>query len=410
MRDYINYFILFSALCFNNASFAGGPTTIAGPTGNTAVTYQNPAITVHVEKGDLGAFLNADAVTLMQEAFSIWSNVNTATISINIDQTVLDFDVDQNNAETYLPTVDESELNEADGINPIIFDDDGQIIDMYLGAGQSDFIIGFAQSISTTTGSFFLEGFAVINGKNTSTDNALKLLLSHEIGHFFGLDHSQVDIDNKEPAPFCDNINREVYPLMYPIRCRLTVSLHSDDISAVSALYPTVDINDNFGILEGRFVDNNNTAILGANIWAENTITGETYSIVSDYLLQNTGYYKLLLPAGDYILHANSINTEFFDISAVGPYASSTSDISFSDPHPITEVTYQGITEGSDEVITISTNKTNTINFSITGATVIFSNPDDGDDSFADLFGAVSQTTLLMMTVLLIFGRLRLRH
>ena len=414
MKNYINYFILFSALSYSSLSVAGGPSVIAGPDGNTAVTYQNPAITVHVENGDLGVFSNAVAVTLMQEAFDIWSNVGTATVSLNIDQAVLNFEVDQDNAETYLPTADENDpnpdLNEDDNINPIIFDDDGQIIDMYLGAGQSDFIIGFAQSISTTTGAYFLEGFAVINGKNTTSDNALKLLLSHEIGHFFGLDHSQVNIDNREPPPFCDNPNREDYPLMYPIRCRITVSLHSDDISAVSALYPTADINDNFGVLEGRFVDNDSIAILGANIWAENTTTGETYSIVSDYLLQNTGYYKLLLPAGNYTLHANSINTEFFDISAVGPYATTASDISFSDPHPITAVTYQGSTEGSDEVVTISTNNTTTINFSITGESVVFSNPDDGDDSFADLFGAISHITLLMMTALLMFGRLRLQH
>ncbi len=410
MRDNFNYFILLSALCFANASLAGGPSVIAGPTGNTAVTYQNPAITVHVENGDLGAFSNAEAVTLMQEAFDVWNDVSTATVSLSIDQAVLDIDVDQDNAETYLPTVDETELNEADGISPIIFDDDGQIIDMYLGAGQSDFIIGFAQSISTTTGAFFLEGFAVINGKNTTTDNALQLLLAHEIGHFIGLDHSQVNIDNNEPAPFCENTDRGDYPLMYPIRCRLSVSLHPDDVSAVSALYPTADINDRLGILEGLFLDSDNTAILGANIWAQNTITGESYSIVSDYLLQNTGHYKLLLPAGDYTLHANSINTEFFDISAVGPYASTTSDVSFSEPHPLTAVTYQGITEDSDEIITITTNKTATINFSAAGKTVIFQDEGDGDDSFADLFGAISHVTLLLMTALLMFGRLYLRR
>lgn len=413
MKQTINHFILLFMLASSSASIAGGPSVIAGPSGNTAVRYQNPAITVHVENGDLGVLSNAAAVTLMQEAFDIWSDVSTATVTLTIDQTLLDFEIDQDNAETYLPSVDKSDLNEDDNINPIVFDNDGQIIDKYFGAGQSDLIIGFAQSINTTTGIYFIEGFAVVNGKNSTTNTAFKLLMAHEIGHFFGLDHTQVDIDNKESfsgAPdFCSSTSRQNYPLMYPIRCRDVVSLHTDDSSAASALYPVTDIDDNFGILQGVFVDINGKAILGANIWVKNTITGETYSIISDYLKQTTGYYKLFLPAGNYTLHANSINTEFVDVSNVGPYASSLSDLSFVSPHPITAVTYQGITPGSDEVITMTTNNTTTINFSIAGSTVVINNSSeqDDDDSFADLFGGMSHITLLAMTLLLVSGRLR---
>ncbi len=406
MQQTFRHLILFSALSYGSLSLAGGPSVIAGADGNTAVSYQNPAITVHVENGDLGTLSNAAAVSLMQQAFDIWSNVDTSNISLSINQTLLDLDIDQDNAETYLPAVDQSELNEDDGINPIVFDSDGQIIDKYFGTGQSDFIIGFAQSISTTTGSFFLEGFAVISGKNSTTDDAFKLLLAHEIGHFIGLDHSQLDIDNTESLSFCDSTSLENYPLMYPVRCRNVVSLHADDRSAVSALYPTANTGDSFGTLQGIFVDDEGDAILGANIWAKNITTGEAYSIVSDYLLQGTGFYKLLLPAGSYTLHANSINTEFFDVSAVGPYASTISDISFSSPHPISEVSYQGQSEGSDEVIEITTNNTKTINFSITGET-FFPSTADEDDSIADLFGGISHISILLMVILLMIRRIR---
>ena len=44
------------------------------------------------------------------------------------------------------------------------------------------------------------------------------------------------------------------------------------------------------------------------NIWAENTATGETVSIVSDNLKQGTDYNKLYLPPGMYTLHVNAIN------------------------------------------------------------------------------------------------------
>ena len=416
MKDITAHIILFVALSYGSISIAGGPTTIAGADGQTPVTYQNPAVTVNVENGDLGILSNAVAVTLMQQAFDLWGDVSTANVILDIDQLLLDFEIDQNNAETYLPTIDQADLNADDNVNPVVFDSDGQIIDDYFGNGQSDFIIGFAQSIHDIGGSYFLEGFVVINGKNSTTDTAFKQLLAHEIGHFIGLDHTQVNIDNRESflgtPDFCSSTVRSNYPLMYPIRCRDTATLHADDISAVSALYPATDIDASLGILQGVFVDETGNAILGANIWVEDMTTGKTYSIISDYLTQDTGFYRLRLPAGNYTLHANSLNTEFVDVSNVGPYASTPNDRSFTSPHPITAVTYQGTTVGSDEAITISANNTVTINFSITGndAVINSNQAEDGDDSIADLFGSMSHMTLLAMAVLLMLARIRSKH
>ncbi len=39
-----------------------------------------------------------------------------------------------------------------------------------------------------------------------------------------------------------------------------------------------------------------------------------------------------MLPAGTYELHANSINDEFYEGSSVGPYANSSTDLSFQPP------------------------------------------------------------------------------
>ncbi len=303
-------------------------------------------------------------------------------------------------------------FNADDNLNPVVYDSDGTIIEAFFGAQQSDLIIGFSASIYTERGSYFEEGYAVINGSIKLTDIELKLLIAHEIGHFFGLDHTQVDIDNQESSSFpqfCSTSIPENYPLMYPFVCRNVESLHSDDISAVSALYPATNINDNFGILEGRFVDDSGTPILGANIWVENTVSGDTYSIVSDYLAQGTGHYRLYLPAGSYTLHANSINSEFYAGSGIGPYSLTIFDISFQSPHPITPpVTYQGDSEGSDELITLSANQTIEINFSVTGglANIPISGDSDDDNFFEDLFGATSHLTLFLLVALLVTGRL----
>jgi predicted Zn-dependent protease with MMP-like domain len=345
------------------------------------------------------------------EAFALWNDLSTSTINLIIDQTLLDVDVNIDNFDTYLPSVDDSEFHADDNLNPVVYDSNGEIIDEFFGGGANEIIIGFAASVYTYRSSYFDEGYAVINGKDLGlTTTTFKLLIAHEIAHFFGLDHTQVNISNQEteygyPA-FCSTDSRDNYPVMYPFVCRNVETLHSDDISAVTALYPTTDINDNFGILEGRFVDESGYPILGANIWVENTVSGETYSIVSDYLKQGTGYYKLYLPAGTYTLHANSINPEFNGGSGIGPYASTIYDISFVDPHPITPVTYQGDSEGSDEIITISVNQSLIINFSSSGGIAVFPADDSSDDdSFADLFGATSHVTLLLLLGVIVVVR-----
>lgn len=386
---------------------------LEGPDGNTPVNYLNPVITVHVETGDLGLLSNTDANLLMLDAFSLWNSVGTTTLNLNLDTTAITEEIDISNFEDYLPAVDNSEFHADDNLNPIVYDDDGQIIDAYFGVGQSDFTIGFASSIITIGASHFDEGYAVINGKNLGlTTTELKLLIAHEIGHFTGLDHTQVNINNQETdfgSPvICSTASSNDYPLMYPFVCRDTESLHPDDISAVSALYPVATIDDSFGVVQGFFTSENGIAILGANIWAED-LAGNTYSIVSDYLKQGTGFYKLLLPAGSYTLHANSINTLFNGGSGIGPYSLSLSDISFQAPHPIIPVAFQGTTEGAIETLTVTTNNTINADF-IAFGTLAVAQPDsiltssssgDSDKDIFDILGSLNHLTLLLLALLI---------
>jgi hypothetical protein len=423
MYKLFKYTIFYSALSYSSLCFSGGPLILEGPSGNTPVTYQNPTITVQIENGDLGdpdinGRLNADADLLVQDAFNLWNNVNTSTVDLIIDPTphdIADIDIDISNFVDFIPKFNGDTSNSDDELNPVVYDSDGKIIDAFFGGPDangnlpSDNIIGFAASIYTLGGSYFDEGYAVINGKITLSDTELTLLIAHEIGHFFGLDHTQVNINPQETSPdiprFCETTSRQDYPLMYPFVCRDTTSLHSDDISALSALYPATNINDNFGILQGRFVDESGSALLGANIWAENIATGETYSIVSDYLKQGTGFYRLYLPAGNYTLHANSINPEFNDGSSIGPYAKELTDASFISPHPIEEVIYQGETDSGVEVITMSVNQTMEINFSSTGQFVVLPELLPEADTTSGSGGTTSHITLLFLLSLLLSGR-----
>ena len=397
------------ALLYSYTSFAGGPLVLEGSDGNTPVTYLNVNIALDAENGDLGTLSNAAANTLVQQALNLWNNVSTSEINLSMNNASINIDVDGTNYQDYIPIDSGSTPKPNDTLNPLIYDDDGSIIDAFFGA-QNGTILGFAASSVFIGNDHFEEGFIVINGSVSGfTDAEYVLLFAHEIGHFFGLDHSQGNIDNQEsqfgtPAN-CSTSSRSNYPVMYPISCRMADSLHTDDDSAVSALYPETTINDDLGILEGRLTTDTGKALLGANIWVKNKTSFETYSIVSDYLRQGTGFYRLHLPAGSYTLHANSINTEFVSGSGVGPYSNTPSDASFIDPHPITPLTYQD--DSGDDEITIDVNQTLVVNFSSIDVTPPVPTPpskDDGD-SISDLFGANSHLTLILLLATLVWGR-----
>ena len=196
----------------------------------------------------------------------------------------------------------------------------------YSVSGAKNSVLGFAGSGWNNNGSQceYVEGRAVINGYISISDTTMKVVLAHEAGHLIGLDHTQ--LDNSQ------GLANSNYPLMYPIAYRSLNSLHEDDIAAVSALYPGATLDSVYGQLTGSFIQANGTPIRGANIWAKEVSTNKVFSFVSDYLIQNTGYFKLLLPPGSYTLHAEVIQTEFTAGSSIGPYSDTSSGLSFQPP------------------------------------------------------------------------------
>jgi len=345
---------------------AAGPLFLEGPTGKTPVKYQNPNIVLNFDTDALVVTApptgtNAGSDQLVLDALKLWNDVTTnmglSTINLtqgddtNINGSIVD--VDDTNYTAFIPAGNGAPIPTGDGQNPIIYDANGDIINLFFG-GQSDLIGGFATSIFFVGGSAFIEGFAVINGSLLPGLDQTKtsLIVAHEIGHFIGLDHSLLDVEedltqdsNGVLLTACITKAPDQYPLMYPVVCRDTISLHQDDITSVATLYPSATINQQMGQITGNFIQNDtngNTAILGANIWVQSTTPpNEVYSVVSDYLTNGTGFFSLYLPPGDYTLHANSINSTFNDSSSVGPYSTNATDVSFQPPlNPAISITY----------------------------------------------------------------------
>ncbi len=310
-------------------SLAGGPLNVVN---QQPVVYPNGGanITLNLDQGPLGARTNAQAATIVRNATAMWNGVSTSTMRLSIgaplpsDYTALNYaGIAQNSG---------------DGLNPVIFDTDGSIIDAIYGAGAKASVLGFAGSAYYTSGAAsgtFIEGRAVLNGALAISDATLTTVLAHEIGHFFGLGHSQLDATQ--------GLVSANFVLMYPIAYRTLQTLHEDDVAAVTALYPAPSASAAYGQLTGAFTTAAGAPILGANIWAREVSTGKVYSVVSDYLKQGTGYFRLSLPPGTYKLSAESIATSFTGGSGVGPYSATATGASFQAPHPIAPVALGGI-------------------------------------------------------------------
>lgn len=323
--------------CLSMPALAAGPLLLEGPNGHVPAKYQNPNIVFNIETGVLGTRDNDVADQLVRESLDIWNNTPTSTISLTQGADV-GVDINESNFTSYIPDPVNSAIhNDDDDLNPIVYDSDGSIIDAFFGIGQGTgadaTVVGFAASSIIIGTSFFTEGFAVINGNtNLIIDrNTLKLIIAHEIGHFIGLDHSQANINNTESLFDSCPAAADDYPLMYPYACRSSTAIHPDDNISLSTLYPTADYYPNQGQLTGTFITDSGAPAKGANLWLE-TGTGQAISIVSDYLEQCTGFFALMLPPGNYTLHANSINNEFYGGSSVGPYANCPTDLSFKPP------------------------------------------------------------------------------
>lgn len=327
MSRSISHFVCAMALVVTGAAHAGGPLQLGGASGNTPVTYPDggSGIRLHLDRGSLGSRGNASADALVRRAMALWNGVGTA--SVNVAQGGdLPVDVTSSNVGNYLNRF-------SDGLNPVIYDTDGSIIDALYGVGARKSILGTAGSAYMRSSATYVEGQAIINGYLSLSDSRFVVVLAHELGHFIGLDHTQ--LDDSQGLAGSD------YPLMYPTAYRNQESLHNDDVSAVTALYPNGTVSTSFGEIKGTFVQSGG-AILGANVWAENIDTGEVFSSVSDHLKQDTGYFSMLVPPGRYAVHVESIASRFTGGSSVGPYAETSSDASFQAPHPIAPATYTG--------------------------------------------------------------------
>lgn len=332
---------------------AGGPLVVKN---GMAITYGTKPLVYRYDLGPLGMFSNTEARILFEDRFMDWEAIPTALNSFKRDNPdSLTFDVTASNFD---PILNSKNLL---GYTPVIFDNDGSLLNAFLGNGAGNSVLGLSGPITVNSGPLanqIAESQAVFNGRfvdgidtpanpESSTDS-FKGTIIHEFGHGQGLDHSQINIEAIMPSSGQEI--RDTVPLMFPVAVNDLFLIRRDDASAISLLYPNQSTLGSFGTIEGKLLRQDGvTPVLGGNIIARSVTDPklEAVSCVSDYLTEGNGFYKLFaVPPGQYTIEIEPVDLSFTEGSGVGPYTSSKTDKSFQNPIP------KGFYTGANKPIT----------------------------------------------------------
>lgn len=359
-------------------ALAGGPLAVGSPTyGKDAQPFTwDPAampIQYRVDTGPLsklpgGAATvdNASGLARLQNMLSFWSGVSTATVSFQnaggIQPTGAFTGGDVATATDFNAVYGDCKSGKQ---NPIIFDADGSIV---RALGLPPDVIGFAAPCNLDTNGHITGGFAVLNGEFQDgvsqatnyelTSTQFDQAITHELGHFLGLDHSQINASVLDGQLPCSLDQLSGLPLMFPIafcQARIDAGLpvvSPDDQAWISKLYPASSYATTYGTISGvvYFSDGVSQA-QGVNVIArrvddpstpENESLRIAVSVVSGFLFtgnlgqsvtnnntggssngsrnpQLVGYYEIPVPSGAYTVEVESIRPYFESGSSVGP-------------------------------------------------------------------------------------------
>jgi len=374
--------LLLSSILFVGFADAGGPRRVTGPAsknpGQPLIWDVSTPIRFTVDGGPLSVdpsghvvISNSQGVARVQSLFQNWQSVSTASITYSYAGPIT--------APGLPPDGDVKTIQDFNAVlgtcnsgsqNPVIFDADGSLL---RALGLNPLVIGFAgtckldpQAGHIVSALVFLNGEFQdgINDPSTSnyelTPDQFDEAITHELGHFSGLDHSQINLDLFQSGMVgnCNVDKLAGLPLMFPVAfCQSRKSaglpiLAPDDIAWISKLYPNSGFSSNYGIISGFiFFSDGITHVQGVNVIARRVDDPSTpedeskriaVSVVSGFTFtgnpgqpitgNNTagspygsrnpaliGYYEIPVTPGNYTVQVENLDAAFTHGSSVGP-------------------------------------------------------------------------------------------
>ncbi|MEM7051167.1 MAG: hypothetical protein AAF604_15975 [Acidobacteriota bacterium] len=255
-------------------AFAGGPLVNCRPGEPHRWPDGGRAIPFDLDLGPLAGLSNDDATDLFLTAQQRWTDLPSATTTFAAPGR-MPVDITVDNFAQFLNTA------APDGLNPIAFDDTGEIfVELF---GENSGMFGFAGAEWLDPLRCEIEEAALFLNGPALTDATVALdIMVHELGHFQNLAHSNVNgqlvfgdtsgpfPDDTFPVPPLGGTIETMYPLYFgPVAG--TSTPHRDDIAALSTLYPAPDFSATTGTIGGTILGpNGTTPLTGVNVIARN--------------------------------------------------------------------------------------------------------------------------------------------
>jgi len=294
------------------AAIPGGPIAVGGPNfgiSGTPITW-NPAampIQYRVDPGPMavnpytGAVVvdNSTGIARVGSMFGTWTGVPTAALSATYAGPLLSYGAYNGGpvAAGGLAAFNAVSQSCDSGLqSAVIFDPQGNLFGQL---GISSDVIGFAGFCHADPSTGYVQSAVLVlngsfqNGTRQLSTDEFNQAITHEIGHFLGLDHAQINVDVLSEQPgSC--VSQEVagLPIMFPyLQCQARVSsgfspLAPDDEAWISRLYPNGSTDSAYGTISGTiYFTDGSTAAQGVNVIAEDpdNPAGVAFSVVSGY-------------------------------------------------------------------------------------------------------------------------------
>lgn len=259
------------------------------------------------DKGSLkeGRYDHAASVAIIQDAFDTWLGAlgegGSLAVAAGPEIPFGDTDVDVSNYSDFLGAGTEACYDGDSGtacVTPIIFDEDGEILDDLFGECSKFSILGFAGFDDITDGTgdpnlrIVKRGQALFSGAcladangNTATkggcgackralsEDEIRTIITHEVGHLMGMDHSQVNPDSFALCAGPDGCPAEVaqdITTMFPILVNrgAMLDLHRDDEAYFQRLYGAT--GDTCSVKGNVLARDGSTPVRGVEVVARN--------------------------------------------------------------------------------------------------------------------------------------------